>query len=94
MRLLIVILLMMFLALQYRLWIGEGSFAEVSYLKQEIALQKQELQKMQQQNQELRAEIEDLKDGLDAVEERARNQLGMIKKGEVYFQIIESENSD
>ncbi len=84
MRLLIVILLMMFLALQYRLWIGEGSFAEVSYLKQEIALQKQEL----------RAEIEDLKDGLDAVEERARNQLGMIKKGEVYFQIIESENSD
>jgi cell division protein FtsB len=90
-RILIVILLMMLIALQYRLWFGEGSFAEVSYLKHEISKQKLELDQMQQQNQQLRAEIDDLREGLEAVEERARSELGMIRDGEVYFQIIEPE---
>jgi len=49
---------------------------------------------MQQENLELRAEIDDLKDGLGAIEERARNELGMIRKGETYFQIVEPESGD
>ena len=82
----------MFLALQYRLWVGEGSYAEVRHLQDQIASQKLELKAMQQENLELRAEIDDLKNGLDAIEERARTELGMIREGEVYFQIVEPES--
>ncbi len=46
---------------------------------------------MEKENQELRAEIEDLKKGLEAIQERARSELGMIKEGETYFQIVEPE---
>ena len=94
MRLLIVILIVLFVALQYRLWIGEGSFAEVKTLRRQIAEQKAELHKMQQDNIALRAEVEDLKQGLDVIEERARSELGMIRNGEVYFQIVEPETGD
>lgn len=83
----------MFLALQYRLWVGKGSYAEVKHLQNEIARQKLELKTMQQQNLELRAEIEDLKKGLDAIEERARSELGMIRDGEIFFQIVEPESN-
>jgi cell division protein FtsB len=79
----------MFFSLQYRLWVGEGSFAEVKHLEEQIANQKLDLKKMQQENLELQAEIEDLKAGLDAVEERARTELGMTRQGEIYFQIVE-----
>ena len=91
MRFLLALLLLIFLALQYRLWVGEGSYAEVRHLQQEIASRKADLQRMEKENQELRAEIEDLKKGLEAIQERARNELGMIKKGETYFQIVEPE---
>lgn len=94
MRLLIIILVLMFFSLQYRLWVGEGSYAEVKHLTDEIVRQKLELKEMQQENLELQAEIEDLKNGLDAIEERARTELGMIKKGEVYLQIVEPESAD
>jgi len=90
-RFLLALLLLIFLALQYRLWVGEGSYAEVRHLQQEIANKKAELQRMEKENQELRAEIEDLKKGLEAIQERARSELGMIKEGETYFQIIEPE---
>ena len=91
MRFLLALLLLIFLALQYRLWVGEGSYAEVRHLQQEIVNKKAELQRMEKENQELRAEIEDLKKGLEAIQERARSELGMIKEGETYFQIIEPE---
>ena len=61
------------------------------YLQQEIANKKADLQRMEKENQELRAEIEDLKKGLEAIQERARSELGMIKEGETYFQIVEPE---
>ena len=83
----------MFFSLQYRLWVGEGSYAEVKHLKDEISRQKLDLKKMQQENLELQAEIEDLKKGLDAIEERARTELGMIKKGEVYLQILDPQTA-
>ena len=89
MRILLIFLLLVFFALQYRLWVGEGSYAEVVHLQNEIAVKKQDLKRMQQENMQLRAEIEDLKSGLAAIEERARNDLGMVKEGEVYFQIVD-----
>ena len=91
MRFLLALLLLIFLALQYRLWVGEGSYAEVSHLQQEIAQKKTDLNRMEKENLELRAEIEDLKKGLDAIQERARSDLGMIKKDETYFQIVEPQ---
>ena len=92
MRILIILLVLAFFSLQYRLWVGEGSFAEVKHLQNEIDRQQQDLKSMQQENLKLRAEIDDLKDGLGAIEERARNDLGMIRKGETYFQIVEPES--
>ena len=94
MRFLLALLLLIFLALQYRLWVGEGSYAEVRHLQQEIANKKADLVRMEKENQELRAEIEDLKKGLEAIQERARSELGMIKEGETYFQIVEPEQAE
>jgi cell division protein FtsB len=89
MRTLIGILLVVFLWLQYRLWVGDGSLAEVHNLEQEIARQHQELATLKQRNRLLEAEVLDLKTGLEALEERARNELGMIGEGEVFFQVVE-----
>jgi cell division protein FtsB len=91
MRILIVVLLLLLLLLQYRLWVGEGSLAEVHALQQDIATQKAELERLRQRNAALQAEVSDLKQGLDAVEERARSELGMIRDGEIFYQIIEQQ---
>jgi len=93
MRLIIGILLVLLLLLQYRLWVGEGSLAEVSNLQREIAAQQQELAKLRQRNRALQAEVQDLKQGLEAIEERARSELGMIKEGETFYQVIEPEQA-
>ncbi len=91
MRVLIAVLVLLLLALQYRLWVGEGSLAEVHQLRQEIGRQQQELDAMKQRNKVLEAEIVDLKTGLEALEERARSELGMIRKGEIYYQVVEPQ---
>lgn len=83
------ILVVLLLALQFRLWVGDGSLAEVARLKREIAEQSRENAEFRERNQILDAEVRDLKEGLEAVEERARRELGMIGPGETYFQIIE-----
>lgn len=75
--------------LQYRLWVGEGSFAEVHELRQATARQEQENQALRQRNRALEAEVRDLRTGLEAIEERARSELGMIKEGETFFQVVE-----
>lgn len=89
MRVLIGILLLLLLWLQYRLWVGEGSLAQVHQLRQEIAGQQADLQRLKQRNLRLEAEVRDLKSGVEALEERARSELGMIRRGEVYYQIVE-----
>lgn len=91
MRVLIGVLFVLFLWLQFRLWIGEGSLAEVHNLRQEIGRQQTELEALKQRNKVLEAEVLDLKNGLEAIEERARTELGMVKKGEVFYQVIESQ---
>ena len=85
------ILLILLLALQYRLWVGEGSVAEVAHLRSEIEAQREELARIRERNQALQAEVEDLRKGLEAIEERARSELGMIKKGEIFYQVIEDD---
>lgn len=89
MRLLIIILLLLLAALQYGLWVGEGSLAEVWSLRQDIEQQRAENQRLHTRNQELEAEVRDLKQGLEAVEERARHELGMAREGETFYQIVE-----
>ena len=89
MRWLLWLLVVLFVLLQYKLWVGDGSLAEVWDLYRQTELQKQENQRLQERNQALEAEVEDLKQGLDSIEERAREELGMIKDDETFYQIIE-----
>ena len=85
-----VVLLVSLLALvQFRLWVGDESLAEVWRLRQAIDHQTSENALLQSRNQRLEAEVRDLKTGLEAVEERARLELGMIRKDEIYFQMVE-----
>lgn len=63
--------------------------AEVYSLKREIEQQKQVLVRLRQRNDALQAEVADLKEGLDAIEERARSELGMIREDEVFYQVVE-----
>jgi len=88
------LLLLLLVALQYRLWVGEGSFAEVVSLQHEIETQRFELQQLRARNEALQAEVTSLKQDLEAVEERARSELGMIRDGEVFFQVFESPEAD
>ena len=94
MKLLIAILLVLLVSLQINLWFGEGSMSEVSQLRQQVEKQRQANEQLNERNAALEAEVKDLKQGLDAIEERARNELGMVKKDETFFQIIENEKSE
>ncbi len=92
MRILGVIFVLLFLVLQYDLWLGDGSLATVWRLQKKITLQQKENNKIRQRNESLMAEVNDLKKGDAAIEERARNELGMIKKGETYIQVVDDKN--
>lgn len=94
MRLLILVLILLLAGLQFRLWVGEGSLAEVHGLKNEIAAQDEELVRLRARNQELQAEVMDLREGVEALEERARRDLGMIKPGEIFIQVIERKRPE
>jgi cell division protein FtsB len=74
--------------LQYRLWVGDGSVAEVWGLRQQVEAQRSENAVLRERNQALEAEVLDLKTGLAAIEERARSELGMIKDGETFLQVV------
>ncbi len=82
------ILLFLFLVLQYDLWIGDGGMRSVWRLDHTLAAQREENAQLAERNQALEAEVHDLKQGLAAIEERARSELGMIKPGETYYQIV------
>ncbi len=94
MKWIIFILLGLLLLLQYRLWLGDGGIPEVLQLQDEVASVQQDVEQLKQRNQALDAEVQDLKTGLDAIEERARSELGMIKQGETYYQVIEDKSQD
>jgi len=91
MNYIISILFILLIALQYDLWVGEGSISEVRKLEAALALQAGENQQLKERNDALKAEVLDLKNGLDAIEERVRTELGMIKKDETFFHVIEQK---
>lgn len=90
MKLIVFVLIMFLLGLQYRLWIGDGGIAEIWILKSKSIEQQQSNESLRLRNQQLKAEVTDLKKGLAAIEERARMNLGMIKKGETFYRLIEA----
>jgi cell division protein FtsB len=90
-RWLLLILLALCVALQIKLWAGQGGRADVDRLRERVELQKSENTRLKLRNDALAADVEDLKSGTDAIEERARGELGMIKPGEVFYQVVEEE---
>ena len=89
MKTLIAILTVLLILLQVKLWTGNGSIPKVWELQSALEIKRQEKTRLSERNQVLEAEVSDLKSGLEAVEERARLELGMIKKGETFYQVIE-----
>ena len=89
MRLLALVLAALIVLIQYPLWLGKGSWLRVWEVDQQIRAQREINQKLQSRNAALDAEVRDLKQGLEAIEERARSELGMVKQDEVFFQLLE-----
>jgi len=87
-----VILITLLALLQYRLWFGKHSVPDYLVMEQEVTEQSQQNANLTQRNSLLKADISDLKIGLEAVEERARNELGLIKQGETFYRILPPEN--
>lgn len=88
MRLLTLVLIALIVAIQHPLWFGKGSWLRVWQLDQQIDQQRAHNEARALRNAALNAEVLDLKTGLDAIEERARAELGMIKDDEVFFQVL------
>jgi len=88
MRVVTLILFILLVLLQFKLWLGEGGFREVARLETRVEDQRQQNEDLLQRNAQLQAEVEDLRERLDAVEERARNELGLIKPDEQFYQVV------
>jgi cell division protein FtsB len=82
------ILASLVLALQYPLWIGKGSWSRVWDLDRQVSQQRETNARLKARNDALDAEVRDLKQGMEALEERARFELGMIRKDEVFYQVV------
>ncbi|MFT4676974.1 MAG: cell division protein FtsB [Patiriisocius sp.] len=81
------------IGLQYRLWVGESSFAHVDGLDKQVVHIEVGNQNKVRRNEVLKAEIYDLKNGLDAVEEKARTEWGLIKPNETFYMLVEKDKS-
>jgi cell division protein FtsB len=91
MRLITAILVIFLVLLQYRLWFGKNSVPDYFALEDEVTRQQSNNNKLKQRNKLLYADTDDLKSGTEAIEERARHELGMIKEGETFFRVIPSD---
>ncbi len=94
MRTLLAVLLVLLVLLQLKMWFGEGGYRDVQRLALRVEEQARENEALAQRNRELQAEVEDLRQGLEAIEERARSELGMIKESEEFYQIVPGESPD
>ncbi|HAS8177882.1 cell division protein FtsB [Vibrio vulnificus] len=92
MRLFILVLTLLFGWLQYTLWFGKNGVSDYYTIESDIEAQQLVNTKLQARNSEMYAEIDDLKQGLDAIEERARHELGMLKEGETFYRIVGEGN--
>ena len=88
-RRLLILLLVMLVALQFRLWVGSGSWEQIVSLRRDIATQTSLNAELRNRNERLLGEVYSLKHDLDSIEERARNDMAMIKEGESFYLIIE-----
>ena len=82
-------LILLLIALQVKLWSGNGGVHEVESLRAAVKKQGEDNDKLTQRNQALGADVDDLKHGEQAVEARARAELGLIKPGETFYQVVE-----
>lgn len=89
-----ILLIVLLFLLQYRLWFSHDGLPSVLYLNRTVEIQRSENSILEERNKMLAAEVTDLKEGRDALEERARSELGMIRKGETFIQIIEEAKSE
>ncbi|MEE4215994.1 MAG: cell division protein FtsB [Xanthomonadales bacterium] len=94
MRTLLVILVVVIALLQVKMWFGEGGFRDVQRLAVRVEEQAAENEVLAQRNRELQAEVEDLRQGLQAIEERARSELGMIKENEEFYQVVPGQRRE
>jgi len=92
-RVFALLLIGLVVSLQYGLWLGKGSWMRVWDIDRQITAQQQTNERLSARNLALDAEVRDLKEGLGAVEERARSELGMIRHDEIFFQVLESNAS-
>jgi cell division protein FtsB len=84
----IIILVALFLLLQYELWFSHGGIKSIMHMNDSIAVQQAQNHKAADRNKALVSDIRDLKSGNEAIEERARNNLGLVKKGETFYQVV------
>jgi cell division protein FtsB len=82
------ILIALLIALQVKLWVGDGGMRDLRAIRARVTAQQAQNTQLGQRNDALHADVEDLKHGQDAVEARARSQLGLIKPGEVFYQVV------
>lgn len=93
MKLLTLSLISLIAVLQYQLWYGKGNWITVWDLEKQVKTERQANRNLQSRNTVLEAEVNDLKQGFDAIEERARSELGMVKQDEIFFQVL-TNNQD
>ena len=89
MRLIILCLAALVVLIQFPLWLGKGGWLRVWDLDHQVVAAQKKNDELKARNAKLNSEVQDLKEGTDAVEERARYELGMIKENEVFVQILD-----
>ncbi|MBI3375590.1 MAG: cell division protein FtsB [Betaproteobacteria bacterium] len=94
MKLLAGILGALIVLIQYPLWLGKGGWLRAWDADRKIAAQRESNERLVQRNAAVAADVHDLKQGIDAIEERARYELGMVRGDEVFFQFVEPEKKD
>lgn len=92
MRVFALTLTLFLMLLQYSLWFGKNGVADFHRVSDEIEIQRSVNVHLQKRNKEMYAEIDDLRQGLDAIEERARHELGMVKEGETFYRVINEDH--
>lgn len=89
MKIFIAIIILLIIHFQYRIWVGDGSVAQIDAYQLRLDDLKKQVEEKRQRNEALYAEVLDLRKGQEAIEERARDELGMIKEDETFFYVLE-----
>ena len=94
MRLITIVLAILLILIQYPLWFGKGGWLRVWDLDRQVTAVQKKNEELNTRNDKLESEVRDLKEGTDATEERARYEMGMIKQGEVFVQIVDPKQKN